>query len=182
VKKRAGCRRGSAGALVLLLGLSLAGCFKPPAPVVQATLIFSDFVGPVGDRGEVKVSVASMPGGGLAGLVVGAWDGTQFLGLQYDPTQFEITGVEGLNGFQILATFIDNASGEVRFVAVNPAGGLVEGDVAKIVGNRLGGVNFDFQVAKANLQLVDANGALIPDTDYIVSTGKAPPYYVEGGN
>ncbi len=164
------------GGLVVLLGMVLSGCFLAPPPVVDATLIFSDLVGPVGGQGEVKVSVAKMPDGGLAGLAVGSAPAS-VVGLTYDPTQFQVTKVEGLNGFQILATYIDNTAGEVRLVAINPTEGVVDGDVALIVGNRLGGTNFDFQVT--NRQLGDANNHLI--TAYNVSLGKAPPYYVQGG-
>jgi hypothetical protein len=145
-------------------------------------LIFSDLVGSVGGQGEAKVSVAKMPSG-LAGLVVGSESSPgakDWLGLQYDPTQFQVTEVRGVNGFQILATHIDNTAGEVRFVAINPGEGMVEGGVALIVGNRLGGKNFYFQVNKVNLQLLDTSGQLIADAAYNVATGQAPPYYVGG--
>jgi len=130
--------------------------------------------------------VAKMPGGGLAGLVVGGESSPGvYVGLKYDPNQFRVTGVELLNNFEILAwgthdTHPDKIpEGEVRFVAINPVEGAVDGDVALIVGNRLGGANFDFTADKANLQLVDANGASI--AAYNVSLGQAPPYYVQGG-
>lgn len=165
--------------LVALVGIVLSGCFLAPPPPIQATLIFSDLVGPVSGQGEVKVSVAQMPGGGLAALVVGnAATG----GLRYDPTQFQITDVRGLNGFIVLAWGTFDAGGGlrwVRFVAVDPAEGAVDGDVALIVGQRLGGANFNFQVQKANLQLLA--GIILPAAAYNVATGQAPPYYVKGG-
>lgn len=163
------------------LGFGLGGCFwLSQPPPVQATLIFSDLVGPVGRQGEVKVSATRMPGGGLAGLVVGF----SADGLKYDATQFQVTEVQGLNGFQILAWATFDAGGgwrELRFVAVNPTGGVEEGDVALILGDRLGGANFAFQLQKVNLQLMDAGGNIIPSTAYSVNVGQAPPYYVKGG-
>jgi len=170
------------GGLIAVIGMFLSNCFlAPPSPTV-ATLMFSDLVGPVGGQGEVKVSVVNMPGGGLSALVVGSESvpgAEDWLGLQYDPAQFQVTELRGINGFQILATHIDNLMGEVRFVAVKPTKGVVDGDVVLMVGNRLGGANFEFQVQKANLQLLDANGNSI--TVYNVAIGQAPPYYVKGG-
>jgi len=176
--ERLGIKALCLGVLGGLLGLGLSGCISPPA-IVKPTLIFTDLVGPVGEQGELKVKVGSMPDGGLAALVVGAWDGTQFLGLRYDPSQFEVIGVEGLNGFEILAVYIDNGNGEVRFVAVNPHKGLIEGDIARIVGSRLGDGDFAFQVAMGNLELLDAGGNLV--TTHELVTGTAPPYYIEEG-
>jgi len=174
--------------LGVLIALVLHGCFIAPSPITEATLRFSDLVGPVGAQGEIKVSVANMPGGGLSALVVGSESSPgaeDWLGLEYDPTQFQVTEVQGLNNFQVLAWGTHDTDptipvGEVRFVAVCPDEGIVDGDVALIIGNRLGGTNFNFQVRKANLQLLDASGNLIPAAAYNIATGQAPPYYTRG--
>jgi len=176
------------GGLITVIGVLLSGCSLAPPPLAEATLMFSDLVGPVGGQGEIKVSVANMPGGGLSALVVGSESSPgaeDWLGLEYDPTQFQVTEVQGLNNFQVLAWGTHDTDptipvGEVRFVAVSPAEAIVDGDVALIVGNRLGGTNFNFQVQKANLQLLDASGNLIPAAAYNVATGQAPPYYMKG--
>lgn len=164
-----------AGVAVLAL-VGLGGCFWISKEVpTGARLLFSDLTGSVGGPGEVTVSAVNMPCDGLSGLVVG-WGCT---GFKFDPTQFQVDDVVGLNGFVILAKSIDNGIGEVRFVAVNPTGGVPSGDVAKIVGTRLGGGDAGLTVAKANLQLSGACGQLI--TDYILGTGTGVPYYTQGG-
>jgi len=170
-------RIGALAGMLALTGALLTGCFAPP-PVINATLFFSDLVGTVGEQGELKVSVLEMPDGGIAGLVVGLAPNP---GLRYAPGQFRVTEVQGLNGFQVLATFIDNGTGEVRFVLVNPTSGVVNGDIALIKGDRLGGGDFDFQLQKVSLQLMAADGSLIPAAAYNLATGQAPPYYVKGG-
>jgi len=156
----------------LLIGL--AGCFVATSSTGEATVSFSHLVATVGGPGEVTVSVRSMPGGGLGALAVGT-DGS---GFRYDPTQFRVTGVVGANGFMILSFCINNASGEVRFVAVNPVGGEVTGDVVRIMGDRLGGGPPGFAVSKASLQLCDAQNEMIGT--YALTIGQAPPYYVKG--
>lgn len=174
--------------LGVLMVLVLHGCFIAPSPITEATLMFSDLVGPVGAQGEVKVSVANMPGGGLSALVVGSESSPgaeDWLGLEYDPTQFQVTDVQGLNNFQVLAWGTHDTDptipvGEVRFVAVSPAKGIVDGDVVLIIGNRLGGANFNFQVQETNLQLLDASGNLIPAAAYDIAIGQALPYYMRG--
>lgn len=163
-----------AGVAVLAL-VGLGGCFWISKEVpTGARLLFSDLTGSVGGPGQVTVAAVDLPCGGLTGLVVG-WGCT---GFKFNPTQFQVDDVVGLNGFVILAKFIDNVNGEVRFVAVNLTG-VVTGDVAKIVGTRLGGGDAGLTVAKANLQLSGACGQLI--TDYILGTGTGVPYYTQGG-
>ena len=53
----------------------------------------------------------------------------------------------------ILAKFIDNTVGEVRFVAVNPGAGVTTGNVVRIVGTRLGAGEPNLTVEATNLQL-----------------------------
>ncbi len=162
---------------LLALALGLAGCFfisRPP--ITEATLVFSDLTGSVGGQGEITVSVSEMPGGGLAVIVVGM---SATGGLLYDPAQFQPTDVVGLNGFTVLAWGTFDAGGglrHLRFVAVNPHG-VVTGDVAKIVGNRVGAGEFNFQAT--NIELADASAN--PIATYTLVTGKTPPYFVKGG-
>ncbi|MBC7093757.1 hypothetical protein H5T53_07120 [Candidatus Bipolaricaulota bacterium] len=167
--------------LAAAVGTALSGCFFVRAPTVgQATLIFSDLTGPVGGEVEVTVGVAKIPGG-VAGLAVGTAGPGGHQGFRYDPTRFQVTGIQGANGFQVMATSIDNISGEVRFVVVNPTGGVDEGDMAVIVGTRVGPGDPGFAVSTANLQLVNAANAPIPEGAYILSVGGAPLYYVGRG-
>jgi len=53
-------------------------------------------------------------------------------GVSFDSATIEITRIEGVGDFVVLASAIDNASGTFGFGAVNPAGGLVEGKVVRI--------------------------------------------------
>ena len=171
-------RNWRAAALVgLALGAAagLMGCFARVEAPVEATLIFAPRLGAVGEPGEVTVSVAGMPGDGLAALAVGV----RGLGLRYDPAQFQVTAVSGLNGFTILAACIDTSAGEVRFVAVNPAAGVVTGDVARIVGTRVGSGPAGFTVDKANLEPCDAGNALIET--YTLTVGQPGPYFIKEG-
>ncbi len=167
------------GGMGVLAALGLVGCFLLDlSSITQTSLVVSQFVGQVGERVEVKVSAVAMPGGGLAGLAVGAGSSG---GLCYDPAQFQVTGVVGLNGFVVLrwCTF-DAGDGRrcARFVAVNPTGGVTTGDAVKIVGVRRGGGDPLF--AASSLDLSDADNRLI--TDYRVTIGGASPYFVRGGN
>ncbi|MCR4391611.1 MAG: choice-of-anchor D domain-containing protein [Candidatus Acetothermia bacterium] len=146
----------------------------------EATLAVAPLTGGVGEEVAVPITVVGFPNG-VAGLAVGTAGPGGHLGLRYDPTRFQVTGVQGANGFQVMATSIDNVSGEVRFVVVNPTGGVDEGDVAVIVGTRVGPGDPGFAVSKANLQLVNAANALIPVGAYTLSVGGAPLYYVGRG-
>ena len=48
--------------------------------------------------------------------------------LYFDPSEVSITGVVGVNGFEVLASLIDNVAGEVRFAAAKLSGSaLAEG-------------------------------------------------------
>ena len=47
--------------------------------------------------------------------------------LYFDPTVMNVTDVVGLNGFQVLATSIDSATGEVQFAAAKLSGSMVVG-------------------------------------------------------
>ena len=52
--------------------------------------------------------------------------------LHFDPAEITITDVTGLNGFQVLASVIDNIAGEVRFAAAKLSGAMIaEGPVVR---------------------------------------------------
>ena len=165
-----------AGVAVLTL-LGLGGCFWIGKDIPTGVkLLFSDLTGSVGEAGEVTVAVVDMPCDGLSGLAVGVG----CTGFQYNPAEFQVTAVEGLNGFVVLALVIDNIGGEVKFVAVRPGGGVTTGDVVKIVGTRVGGGDGGLALDKDNVQLSGACGELI--TQYVLGTGTGVPYFVKGGN
>ena len=47
--------------------------------------------------------------------------------LYFDPDEVRITSVSGLNGFEVLASEIDNEAGYVRFAAAKLSGGMITG-------------------------------------------------------
>ncbi|MGC9530189.1 MAG: hypothetical protein ACP5G2_06260 [Candidatus Bipolaricaulaceae bacterium] len=161
--------------LAAALAVATPGCVADIS-TAEPVLAFSDLLGDVGGDAEVVVTAAGMERG-LGGLAVGTGGGP---GLQYDPSQFQVRAVEGLGGFDVLAWAIDNAAGEVRFVAVDPVASPTDGEVVKIVGERLAGEQFPFRVDKGNLQLVDGDGTSLGEDEFAVITGGAPPYYARG--
>ncbi|MBC7220724.1 hypothetical protein H5T55_04550 [Candidatus Bipolaricaulota bacterium] len=165
-----------AAGVAALAWVGLGGCFWISKDLpATTTVFFSDLIGNVDGPGEVTVTVAQVPCDGLAALAVG-WGG---IGLRFDPAQFQVTDVQGVNGFVVLAKFIDNTGGEVRFVAVNPGAGVATGDVVRIIGARLGAGDAGLTVEEGNLQLAGACGDLV--ATYELTTGRGAQYFVKEG-
>jgi len=74
------------------------------------------------------LSTASIEVSALSELVV-TGSNTELADVQgtlyFDPDEVEITGVEGVNGFEILAAWIDNVVGRVVFAAAKLSGGAI---------------------------------------------------------
>lgn len=160
---------------VLAIGLGLAvaavlgGCLFVRAPqAVGPALIVSDLIGPVGGEGEFTLEVVDLPG--AAGLSV--------LGLRYDPTKFRATQVEGLNGFVLLCSRIDNDAGELRCMLIHPLEGLTRGAVARVRGQRLAPGDPGFALDTGAVELVDNANQLVPRGSYTLRLGGAPLYYI----
>ncbi len=95
---------------------------------------------PIGSETAVKVSVADMPHGGLKDLQVGPRTGK----LTFNPSIVEIVTTVGTNGFtglggfsdgqpfQVWAANVDNAKGQVFFVAAKMGTGIVNGDILTV--------------------------------------------------
>jgi hypothetical protein len=133
----------------------------------KATLIIGDPVVSTG-KGQVILSVADMPGEGLASLAV------DLGGMTYDPTKVSKVVVTGMNGFTVLAQ--EFVGGNGRFVLANPASGTVTGPVAKLEFDMTGTVTSgDFHFFDANIELGSDLGALI--TPWVLGEGKA--YYAK---
>lgn len=77
-----------------------------------------------------EVSVSDVPGTSVAGI-----QGRVF----FDPATMEVSGVRGLNGYRVMAFEVDNALGEIRFLAMAPQGqGVYEGSLLSIITNSAG--------------------------------------------
>jgi hypothetical protein len=134
----------------------------------KATLIIGDPVVSTG-KGQVILSVADMPGEGLASLAVDVG------GMTYT-TKVSNVVVTGMNGFTVLASEFDDLTGKGRFVLVNPSSGTVTGPVAKIEFDVTAAVTgTDFTFVKANIELGSALDALI--ATWVLGAGKA--YYAK---
>ena len=109
----------------------------------------------------LTVHAQNMPGGGLASLEAKAG------GFTFDPKKMEVLGLTPASGWDLLASQIDNTTGEVRFAVVNPTEGVTDGDVLTITIQRKGTsgslrVHWD----KTKLTLGDANNQEIPANQY----------------
>ena len=104
------------GLVTILLGLTSCGMptILPPG---SAGLVATT-------RGStIEISVQGMPGGGLAALEVKAG------GFTFDPGVIRVTNLIPAEGWTLLASYVDNVHGEVRFALVNPTSGVESGRI-----------------------------------------------------
>jgi uncharacterized repeat protein (TIGR01451 family) len=101
--------------LIACLGLVMTGCSLFPAGTTALYAIVSDQF--------ITISVQNMPGGGLAAF------STTNGGFTFDPNILSVNSIQAIGGFELLASQIDNANGEVKWGIVNPGGGVVNGVV-----------------------------------------------------
>jgi hypothetical protein len=95
---------------------------------------------PIGNEVSVTISVSNMPGGGLKDMQVGPRVGK----FTFNPSIVEIVTAVGTNGFtglggfsdgqsfQVWAANVDNAKGQVFFVAAKIGTGVVTGDILSV--------------------------------------------------
>lgn len=154
MRARGRCRIGAAaagGVVLVLIIAACAGFWNTPAQLGKL------IVGPVqvtGSEGYVLVSVADMPGGGLAAIQFGSIgdEAVDFTGI--DPASIR---VEGKNGFVVLAEAFDVAPGTGALIAANGTTGVVGGEILKFTFT-VTGAHPTFMVTKAKVTLVsDAN-------------------------
>jgi len=136
----------SIGLRVLSLG-TLPTAFGPTSQLLTATFAISSF-------GELAINGTNAELADVQGT------------LYFDPNEVHITGVEGLNGFSVLASVIDNVNGTVKFAAAKLYGGLMcEGSIVEFDG--IG----DLSTAVLDVDVLrDAQGRDIPYD--IVSSGQ----------
>ena len=151
-----------AAGLVLLWVLILAGCFGPwfssePMP----TLSLGEPAIENG-QGSIRISVADMPNGGLAGIHVALG------GLLYSREKVLNLAVEGLNGFIVLIQqFVD---GEGGFILVN-ASGIESGPILQLTFDVHGSVKY------GDIQLLADFITLVDDALLMVENWNTPAYY-----
>jgi len=112
----------------LLLGgliLGLSACMELFEPQNEAALIIGEPI-IVEDYGEVLISVANIPGQGLAGIAIDSG------GIVYSGVKAASIIVTGLNGFKVLAHDFTTDPGKGRLVAVNPSTGNIGGTILRI--------------------------------------------------
>ncbi|MCX6095998.1 MAG: hypothetical protein NT125_04645 [Candidatus Bipolaricaulota bacterium] len=117
-----------AGGVILGLFACTGSWFATPG---NATLIVGTPI-LAGAKGEVLVSAANMPAGGLASIAV---DDLGITHTNIAPASIRATG---LNGFTVLAQDFATTPGKGRLVAVNPTSGSVGGTILKIAFNTSG--------------------------------------------
>ena len=121
-----------------------------------------------GGHGEVIISVVNMPQEGMASMAV------KVDGMTYNNAKIANIAVAGLNGFTVLASSFDDATGKGVFVIANANAGSVDGTVAKLTFDATGNVTAaDVAFGKDHIELGSHLNTLI--TGWQLSTGKA--YY-----
>jgi len=111
-----------------------------------------------------EVSISDVPGLSVAGI-----QGRVF----FDPMSMEVTGVRGLNGYNVMAFDVDNALGEIRFLAMASQNqGVYEGNLLSITANTIqAGSTPSLQVEA----LIDKAALDIPFVTEMVETKVAAP-------
>ena len=154
--------------MALILGLyACTGSWVNPG--YRASLVIGAPV-VTGTHGEVLISVAEMPEGGMASLAV------DLSGMSYDNLKIKDVAIKGLNGFIVLAREFNDSIGEGRFVIANPNAGSVGGPVAKLLFNVAGSLApGDLLFDRGHITIGSHLNTLI--TDWELITGKA--YYAK---
>ena len=137
------------GLMIVLFGLTSCG---------GPTILPSGSAGLIATiRGNtIEISVRGMPGGGLAALGVKAG------GFTFDPRVIRVVDLLPATGWTLLASYVDNAQGEVRFALVHPTSGVESGRILtmRILKEKLGGPGVRWD--KTQLTLGDRNNQEIP--------------------
>ena len=157
-------------ALGLILGLTACmGQWFTPKQV--ATLIIGKLMA-AGNRGEVVISVANMPNGGLAGIRIGKVGDEGITFTNIDASSIIATG---LNGFTVQAQDFATNAGKGCLLAVKPATGSVGGPILKIT--------FEVTGANPTLTIPDASKVeLSSDLNTLITTwtlGTDKAYYAK---
>jgi len=142
-------------ALAAGLLFGLAGCLaKLLTPVAEATLIVSEAVVASG-RGQVTLAVRDMPDGGMALIAVNV-GGMTYRG------HISNVAIEGIGGFEVLASLLDDGLGAGGFVVSHASMGVVNGEFARITFDTTGPVVLgDIALEVAEISMLDDTNTLI---------------------
>lgn len=152
----------SDGLLLVLLAAGLSSCvmvaYGPSVVVGSLTL-------PPGGSGYLTVRIFGL--NDLQSIQVGP--GGRFT---FDPQVIHVKGIEGINGFQVFASLIDNANGEALFLAAYPGGGKSDDGIVQIEVEAVGqaGMSSALEITAIDV-LADSSGNDI--TDYEILNGRA---------
>jgi hypothetical protein len=119
-----------AGLLMILImgGLSACDIFGPPRPPSgEATITIGEAEILPGETTTVEVSAKVSAGPGLAEIQVGP-NGA----LIFNPAIVQVKEIRGVGGFTVLASSIDNSSGEAKFAAAVFQGAVRDGTILAI--------------------------------------------------
>jgi hypothetical protein len=131
--------------------------------------VVGELLGAVGQELQIPLEVVEFPAPGVGGVAL--------LDLGYDPAVLEVLGVEGRGGFVLLCSCVNNATGRVKCVLVNPTGGITTGPVGTLRVRRVGAGDPRFRLDPASVQVVDAANAPVPG--FAIRLGGAPLYWVK---
>jgi hypothetical protein len=140
--------------VVSLITAACAGFWNTPA---QLGKLIAGPVQVTGTAGYVLVSVADMPGGGLAAVQFGTIGGEAIAFTNIDPASIRI---EGKNGFVVLAEAFDVTPNKGALIAANGTTGVVGGEILRFTFT-VTGANPTFSVTKAKVKLVSDTNAFI---------------------
>jgi len=133
--------------VLLLLGISAcSGLWN--TPVQLAKLLVSDVI-VAGASGHVLISVANMPGTGVASIQFGTLGDPAITFANIDATTITI---EGQNGFVVLESDVTTTAGKGTLIVVNAATGVVSGQIVKLTFT-VTAANPTFTVAKAKVKI-----------------------------
>lgn len=130
--------------------------FSPGQAQSAATVSLPSISLPDGLTTKAKLSISGIQGTGLS----------DFQGrLNFNGTVAQVSRVDGLNGYTVFASAIDNQVGEVRFVvAKTSAPFLQQGDVLEFTFTAVGQINASTSLALSLTTFNDSNGVFIPHT------------------
>jgi len=150
------CRIGavSSGVVLLALVAACAGFWDTPT---QLGKLIVGLVQTTGTEGFVLVSVADMPGNGLAAIQFGTVGDEAIVFTSIDAASIRI---EGKNGFVVLAEAFDVTPGKGALIAANGTTGVVGGEILKFTFT-VTGANPTFTVTKTKVRLVGDTNAFI---------------------
>ena len=141
--------RGAMLALgVIGLTIGLTACMEWLTGTEIPTLLLGPVNIVAGGRGEIVLSVKSMPGGGIASLAV------VLGGIAYDQTKIANVAIEPLAGFMTLAEQFDADDG--GFLIAHSCSGLPDGALCKITFDATNDPTLaDFTFTKADMSMGD---------------------------